>query len=114
MSALLPRLDGKSGAREALLAGLGLLLLLEVGKHVVGVFGPAGPYFFTFVAGFQIYVPLWLIQRRGEAPEAYAIHAHGALLGPIAALRKRVVQARRRLPWKKRLSPAAAAGVGAR
>jgi membrane protease YdiL (CAAX protease family) len=95
---LLPRLDARGGAREALIAGAALLLLLEVGKHVVAAFGPAGPYFFTFVAGFQIYVPLWLIQRRGEAPEAYAIHAHGALLGPVAALRRRVVLARKKKP----------------
>jgi membrane protease YdiL (CAAX protease family) len=36
-------------------------------------------------------VPLWLVQARGEAPESHGLHAHGALLGPIAALRRFVV-----------------------
>ena len=95
-------LGERAGAREALFAALALLALLEVGKHVVAVVG-FSQIFFTLVAGFQIYVPLWLVQRRGEAPEAYGIHAHGAILGPVAALRRRLVLAvrRRRVPRGK-------------
>lgn len=91
----LPALTPREGAREALVAAAVLLLLLGGGKHLVRAVG-LGEVIFTVIAGFQIYVPLWLIQRRGEAPEAYALHAHGLLLGPVAALRRRVVQARRR------------------
>lgn len=95
-SARLPTLDARGGAREALLATTALLLLLGAGKHVVAVWGAAGPAFFTAVAAFQIYVPLWLVQRRGEAPEAYGIHAHGVVLAPVAALRRWWVGRRRR------------------
>lgn len=91
----LPALSARAGAREALLAALVLLALLAGGKHLVRAVG-LGEIVFTLIAGFQIYVPLWLIQRRGEAPEAYALHAHGLLLGPVAALRRRIVRARRR------------------
>ncbi len=91
----LPQLDARAGAREALVAAAVLLVLLGGGKHLVRAVG-LGEVIFTIIAGFQIYVPLWLIQRRGEAPEAYALHAHGLLLGPVAALRRRLVRARRR------------------
>ncbi|MBI1949158.1 MAG: CPBP family intramembrane metalloprotease [Deltaproteobacteria bacterium] len=94
-SRALPHLDARSGAREALIAAAVLLVLLGAGKHLVRAVG-AGEIIFTVIAGFQIYVPLWLIQRRGEAPESYALHAHGLLLGPVAALRRRLVHARRR------------------
>src|SRR5437879_2583090 len=98
---MLPRLDDRDGAREGLVAAVVLVVLLGAGKHVVSAVGYS-EIFFTLVAGFQIYVPLWLIQRRGEAPEAYAIHAHGLLLGPVAALRARLVRARRRTPRTQR------------
>lgn len=91
----LPPLSPRDGAREALVAAVALLVMLGAGKHLVRAVG-LGEIIFTVIAGFQIYVPLWLIQRRGEAPESYALHAHGLLLGPIAALRSRVVLARRR------------------
>ncbi|OGQ24594.1 MAG: hypothetical protein A2138_02650 [Deltaproteobacteria bacterium RBG_16_71_12] len=91
----LPPLDPRAGAREALIAAVVLLALLGGGKHLVRAIG-LGEVIFTIIAGFQIYVPLWLIQRRGEAPESYALHAHGLLLGPVAALRRRLVRARRR------------------
>ena len=90
-------LDAKAGAREGLIAALALLVLLGAGKHLVAAVG-FSEIFFTLVAGFQIYVPLWLTQRRGEAPEAYAIHAHGLLLGPVAALRRFVVKHARGKP----------------
>ncbi|HEY4223390.1 MAG TPA: CPBP family intramembrane glutamic endopeptidase, partial [Myxococcota bacterium] len=99
-----PPLDAKGGAREALLATGALLLLLEVGKHVVGAVG-FGEIFFTLVAGFQIYVPLWLTQRRGESPEDYAIHAHGIILGPVAALRSSLVRSLRRRHAHKKPGP---------
>jgi membrane protease YdiL (CAAX protease family) len=95
VSALLPPLPPKDGAKEALVAAAVLLLLLGGGKHLAAAIG-FGEILFTGVAAFQIYAPLWLVQRRGEAPEQYALHVHGLILGPIAALRRRVVQARRR------------------
>lgn len=94
--------SARAGAREAIAASLALIALLTVGKSLMGLasFGP--DLVFTLAAAFQLYVPLWLIQRRGEAPESYGIHVHGALLGPVAALRARLVRAarrrRRRLP----------------
>lgn len=95
MSARLVPLDEREGAREALVAAIALLVLLGGGKHLVAAVG-FGEVFFTAVAAYQIYVPLWLSQRRGEAPEAYGIHAHGLLLGPVAALRARIVRGLRR------------------
>lgn len=87
--------DAREGAREALWATAGLLAALWIGKHLVAAVG-FGDVIFTLIAAFQLYVPLWLIQRGGELPESHAIHAHGLLLGPIAALRARVVRGRRR------------------
>lgn len=81
--------------REALVATGALLMSLWVGKHLANATG-FGDVIFTLIAAFQLYVPLWLIQRSGEAPESHAIHTHGVLLGPIAALRKIVVMGRRR------------------
>jgi membrane protease YdiL (CAAX protease family) len=84
------------GAREALLASAALIVLLGVGKSLMPMvaFGP--DVVFTLAAAFQLYVPLWLIQRRGEAPESHGIHAHGLFLGPVAALRARLVRSARR------------------
>lgn len=87
-------LDAETGAREALIAAGVLLVLLGGGKHLVAAIG-LGEIFFTAVAAYQIYVPLWLTQRRGEPPESHGIHAHGLLLGPVAALRARVVRSMR-------------------
>jgi len=84
------------GAREALLATAGLLLVLGAGKTLAPVLPGGSDLVFTAAAAFQLYVPLWLIQRRGELPESHRIHVHGALLGPIAALRARLVARRRR------------------
>lgn len=87
-------LDAETGAREALIAAGVLLVLLGGGKHIVGAIG-LGELFFTAVAAYQIYVPLWLTQRRGEPPESHGIHAHGLLLGPVAALRARIIRSLR-------------------
>jgi uncharacterized protein len=97
----LPPLDARGGAREALIASVVLLVLLGGGKHVVGALG-FGEIFFTAVAAYQIYVPLWLVQRRGESPESHAIHVHGLILGPIAALRARLVRSLRRRKVRRR------------
>jgi membrane protease YdiL (CAAX protease family) len=86
-----------AGAREALWAGCGLIAFLWIGKHVTAVGGVVATAIYTGIAAYQLYVPLWLIQRRGELPESHAIHVHGALLGPIAALRRMSVLRRRRL-----------------
>ncbi len=91
----------RAGAREALWAAAGLLAALWIGKHVAKVTG-LGDAIFTAIAAFQLYVPLWLIQRGGELPESHGIHLHGALLGPIAALRARLVRGRRRRRWRGR------------
>lgn len=94
--------SARAGAKEALAASCALIALLTVGKSFMGLaaFGP--DIVFTLAAAFQLYVPLWLIQRRGESPESHGIHVHGAILGPVAALRRGLVRAarrrRRRLP----------------
>jgi membrane protease YdiL (CAAX protease family) len=100
-----PTTQDRQGAREALIATAGLLLSLWVGKHVARV--GFSEVIFTAIAAFQLYVPLWLIQRRGELPESHAIHAHGLILGPIAALRARLVRRRRRRHFRGRPSPVA-------
>lgn len=94
----------RRGAVEALQATVGLLLALWVGKHIARGVG-FGDVIFTGIAAFQLYVPLWLIQRGGELPESHAIHAHGLLLGPIAALRARLVRGRRRRRFHGRPGP---------
>jgi len=76
-----------AGRSEALQATVVLLLALWIGKHLARA-TDGGDVIFTAIAAFQLYVPLWLIQRSGEAPESHAIHAHGLLLGPVAALRR--------------------------
>lgn len=77
------------------MASVGLLFALAVGKPLAKATG-LGDVIFTLIAAYQLYVPLWLIQRAGEAPESHGIHAHGVLLGPIAALRAIVVRSHRR------------------
>lgn len=84
------------GAHEALRATVVLLLALWVGKHVAAVAGSVAPVIFTAIAALQLYLPLVLIQRAGELPESHHIHAHGALLAPLAALRRMLVERRRR------------------
>lgn len=83
------------GMKEALKATAVLLLALWIGKHLARATG-GGDVIFTAIAAFQLYVPLWLIQRSGEAPESHGIHVHGLLLGPVAALRRFIVRRRRR------------------
>jgi membrane protease YdiL (CAAX protease family) len=93
-----------TGAREALLAAAGLLAILAVGKtlvNFVGVPQVVNDVVFTIAAGYQLYVPLWSIQREGLLPESHAIHVHGLLLGPIAWLRGKRVLARRRAGRRK-------------
>lgn len=90
------------GAREALQAGVGLLVLLAVGKSFASFVPYGADAVFTAAAAFQLYVPLWLIQRRGELPESHFIHVHGLLLGTVASVRRRVVVARRRRGARRR------------
>lgn len=84
-----------AGAREALKAGVGLLVLLAVGKSFASFVPYGADAVFTAAAAFQLYVPLWLIQRRGELPESHLIHVHGLLLGTVAAVRRRVIASRK-------------------
>lgn len=100
------------GAREALLATTALLLSLWIGKHVA--VGALAPVIYTALAAMQLYVPLWLIQRAGELPESHGIHVHGALLAPLASLRKVVVLARRRRGRAAWLPLSASTGSGLR
>jgi len=97
---VLPPLDARAGAREALFATGALLSMLLVGKHLARAVG-FGEVWFTAIAAFQLYVPLWLVQRRGEAPEAYALHAHGLILddrsGPPSDFNRRFLLAT--APW---------------
>jgi membrane protease YdiL (CAAX protease family) len=110
--------DARTGAREALWASAGLLAVLTAGKHLAGVLPRGNDVVYVAAAAFQILVPLWLIQRRGEAPESHRIHCHGLLLGPVAALRAVLVRGRRRRRSKGRPGPFAKLlaryGVGAR
>lgn len=92
------------GKKEALQATCGLLLALWIGKHLASATG-LGDIIFTAIAAFQLYVPLWLIQRGGEAPESHGIHAHGLLLGPVAALRSLLVRRLRRMRRRPRRGP---------
>jgi membrane protease YdiL (CAAX protease family) len=100
-----PALRPAAGAREALIASCVLVLLLGAGKPLATLVPFGADVLFTLVAGYQLYVPLWLVQARGEAPESHAIHVHGLLLGPIAWLRARVVRraraGRRRMARKR-------------
>jgi membrane protease YdiL (CAAX protease family) len=91
----------RAGAHEALWAAAGLLALLWGGKHLARV-TPWGDVIFTAIAAYQLYVPLWLIQRAGEVPESHGVHVHGLILGPLAAWRRRLVVARRLLPRGQR------------
>ena len=105
----LPLTLPRVGMREGLMATAGLLLSLWIGKHLAAATG-FGDVIFTLIAAFQLYVPLWLIQRAGEAPESHGIHTHGLLLGPIAALRSLVVRGRRqrtraKAPTSTRVKP---------
>jgi membrane protease YdiL (CAAX protease family) len=90
------------GAKEALLAGACLLALLTVVKHLGAVSGRLESAGAALAVAFQLYVPLWLIQRRGELPESHGIHVHGLILGPVAAWRQKRVLARRQLAPKDR------------
>jgi membrane protease YdiL (CAAX protease family) len=96
MSGEPPVAPSSAGAREGLWACGGLLLLLAVGKSSSALLPHGADLVFTLAAGYQLYVPLWLIQRRGELPESHAIHVHGLLLGAIAAVRRRVLLRRRK------------------
>jgi uncharacterized protein len=87
-----PSPSARAGAREALIASGILVVLLGAGKPLAALVPFGADVLFTVVAGYQLYVPLWLVQARGEAPESHGIHAHGLLLGPIAWLRARVVR----------------------
>lgn len=91
-----PSAGAAGGAREALLAAGALLALLAFGKPLAPLLPWGSDLVFTAVAAFQLYVPLRLIERRGELPESHRIHAHGLLLGPVAALR------RSRVLWRRR------------
>jgi len=95
----------RSGAREALLAAGGLLVILGVGKSFAGTIPYGADAVFTAAAAYQLYVPLWLIQRAGELPESHAIHVHGLLLGAVAAVRRKLVLGRHRRRRQAGLRP---------
>ncbi|MFH1811391.1 MAG: CPBP family intramembrane glutamic endopeptidase, partial [Pseudomonadota bacterium] len=92
------------GAREALIAAVTLVVMLGVLKQLA--FTPLLQKIgFTLAAGFQLYVPLWLIDRRRQRTRDYGIHMHGSLGAPMALLRRRVLQwasSRPRGSWWRR------------
>jgi membrane protease YdiL (CAAX protease family) len=52
-------------AREAVIASVGILLVLTVVKHAGALIPVIGAYAFTAAAAIQLYVPLMLIGKRG-------------------------------------------------
>ncbi len=84
-------------ARQALWASLILIVMLGVLKHLG--FSPLMQKIgFTLAAAFQLYVPLWLLDRGRERAHDYGIHMHGSLAAPLALLRRRVLDRAQRLP----------------
>ena len=61
--------DAAGLRREILLASVGILLVLGLVKHLARVWPPAAEYGFTIAAGLQLYVPVYLIGRRGITRE---------------------------------------------
>jgi membrane protease YdiL (CAAX protease family) len=87
----------RAKAREALWATVTLIVLLGVLKQFS--FSPLLQKIgFTVAAGFQLYVPLWLISRGRETAQAYGVHMHGSVAAPLALLRRRVLRRGRREP----------------
>ena len=58
-------LDRRSLAREVILASLGILTVLTVVKHLMNHVPFVAEHGFTIVVAVELYVPLWLIGRRG-------------------------------------------------
>lgn len=84
-------------ARQALWASLALITLLGVLKHLS--FSPLVQKIgFTLAAAFQLYLPLWLIDRDRERARDYGLHMHGSVGAPLAALRRLVLESGRRRP----------------
>lgn len=63
--------------REAVLAAVGILVVLGVVKHIGQVVPFVGRHSFTIAAGVQLYVPIFLIGRRGltKANLGLSLHA---------------------------------------
>ncbi|MBL90989.1 MAG: hypothetical protein CMH56_04155 [Myxococcales bacterium] len=76
--------------------GAVLLLGLWVGKELLAINEIVGQLLLTLTIAFQLYVPYVLYQRAGLDPEQEGLHVHGLILGPIASLRRIVVNGRRR------------------
>lgn len=87
----------RQGAREALIAATTLVVLLGALKYL-GFTPLLQKIGFTLAAGFQLYVPLWLIDRRRERTQDHGIHLHGSLGAPLALLRRRVLRGAHGLP----------------
>lgn len=92
----------KNVGQEALWAALVLLVVLGVGKHISGWLPGGMSTVFSLTLIFQIAVPLELLQRRGQRPEHYGIHAHGLIFGTVAAIRRILLVFYRRYHWQKR------------
>jgi membrane protease YdiL (CAAX protease family) len=87
----LPSNPARAGAREALIAAVTLVVMLGLLKQLG--FNPLLQKIgFTIAAGFQLYVPLWLIDRRRERTQDHGIHLHGSVAAPLALLRRRVLR----------------------
>ena len=77
--------------RQALYAAALLIVMLGVIKHLsfLPLIQKIG---FTLAAAFQLYLPLWLIERGRERIQDYGIHMHGSLAAPLALLRRAVLR----------------------
>lgn len=77
-------------ARQAIWASLGLIVLLTLAKGL-GISPLAQKIGFSLVAAYQLYLPLWIIDRAGERAHDYGLHMHGSIAAPLALLRRTVL-----------------------
>jgi len=85
-------------ARQAIWTSMGLILLLTLAK-MLGFSPLAQKIGFSLVAAYQLYLPLWIIDRGRERAHDYGLHMHGSVAMPLALLRRRALaQARNFTP----------------
>lgn len=77
-------------ARQAIWASLGLIVLLTAAKSL-GFSPLAQKIGFSLVAAYQLYLPLWIIDRGRERAHDYGLHMHGSVAMPLAILRRKAL-----------------------
>lgn len=92
-----PTRNLQADAKQALWAAAGLIVLLTLAK-AMGASPLLQKIGFTLVAAYQLYLPLWIMDRRRERPYDYGLHMHGSVAAPLAWLRRRALQAASRAP----------------